>query len=253
MLAGGNEMIRKLLICGTMIMATVCTACSLNNSSASEDDSTAGNTTEITSAYINETNTTGEIETTKFNAYEDLINKLDIPDTIKLVFTDNEKFVDTKSTLLVDIDNYLNLGDVSYFELFWKQFAVVDLDRDGTNEMIFQAAKAEDAEPYNVIFHEKDGKVYAYQQNYRSMVTVTTDGFILGSSGAADNDIYTITFEGNKLVEHSVAKMSSALGMDNLQFTVGNKPVSEADYNVFLDSFNSKATITWVTLDNKKN
>ena len=64
----------------------------------------------------------------------------------------------------------------------------VDLDNDGIDEVILQFGEEGD----RYIFHDLDGEVYAYDVPYRSMIGITVDKLISGSSSSRVGAFYKV-------------------------------------------------------------
>jgi len=64
-------------------------------------------------------------------------------------------------------------------------FCVVDLDRDGKDEICIEYAGGD-----ILILHEIDGQIYGYDYGFRSFNPVYTDGTFVGSSGASYSEFY---------------------------------------------------------------
>lgn len=72
------------------------------------------------------------------------------------------------------------------------RFAYLDLDLDGQNEVVLELDTGMDG-AYEIL-KEIDGTVYGYYFNYRSISPLYADGSMMGSSGAADSEIYRLQF-----------------------------------------------------------
>lgn len=82
---------------------------------------------------------------------------------------------------------------IYYDDMEYTDFYVVDLDRDGTNEICVQYPPG-----FVMIFHEKDGVVYGYKWVFRSFNPVYSDGTFGGSGGASIDYLYgNVSFEEN--------------------------------------------------------
>lgn len=75
-----------------------------------------------------------------------------------------------------------------------QQFAIVDMDGDGTNEVVLLGDSGRDG-AYTVL-HEYDGKVYGHMEVYRGMESLLQNGLHQGSMGYANDVIKKITFNG---------------------------------------------------------
>ena len=64
-------------------------------------------------------------------------------------------------------------------------FCVVDLDRDGKDEICIVYATGD-----ILILHEIDGRIYGYEHGFRAFNPAYTDGTFAGSSGASYSEFY---------------------------------------------------------------
>lgn len=81
------------------------------------------------------------------------------------------------------------------FPCYISQFAVADLDGDGTPEALLAFALDTYGSNHTAVFHEQDGEVYVYVTNYRSMnpASIYTDGTVIGSGASYLHFISKIT------------------------------------------------------------
>lgn len=74
----------------------------------------------------------------------------------------------------------------------WVGYAMVDMDQDGTDEIVVELSTGYDG--YWLILQKREEKYYGYRLNYRSMTSLDEDGVATGSSGAAYSDGYRMEF-----------------------------------------------------------
>lgn len=81
------------------------------------------------------------------------------------------------------------------FPCYISQFAVADLDGDGTPEALLAFALDTYGSNRTAVFHERDGVVYVYVTNYRSLnpASIYTDGTVIGSGASYLHYISKIT------------------------------------------------------------
>ena len=75
------------------------------------------------------------------------------------------------------------------------EYAFVDLDKDGQNELII--SELPDADTY-LILHKSNDKIYGYSLYVRWFQSLKSDGTFLSSGGAFSHDYNTINFDENK-------------------------------------------------------
>lgn len=81
-----------------------------------------------------------------------------------------------------------------------RAFAYLDLDEDGQNEVVLEMDYGLDG-AYAVL-KEIDGTIYGYDFNYRSINPLYADGTIMGSNGAANNELYRLEFTTDGALEN---------------------------------------------------
>lgn len=122
-----------------------------------------------------------------------------------------------------------------------KRFALLDLDGDGTDELVLNIDYSGEEE--YVILTCYDGAVYANQIVYRGFLTPKADGTVAWSNGAFDNGYARFRFENGVLVYDDFAVM-----IDNgssVTYTLNGENVSEEDYNAFTAEQNAKDDLAW--------
>ena len=121
------------------------------------------------------------------------------------------------------------------------RFALLDLDGDGTDELVI-AIDYSGNEEY-VVLTCYDGTVYANQVVYRGFLTPKADGTVAWSNGAFDNGYARFRFENGVLVYDDFAVM-----IDNgssVTYTLNGESVSEEDFDAFIAEQNAKDDLAW--------
>lgn len=122
-----------------------------------------------------------------------------------------------------------------------KCFALLDLDSDGTDELVLDIDYSGDEE--YVVLTCYDGAVYANQVVHRGFLTPKADGTVAWSNGAFDNGYARFRFENGVLVYDDFAVM-----IDNgssVTYTLNGENVSEEDYNAFTAEQDAKDDLAW--------
>lgn len=139
-------------------------------------------------------------------------------------------------------DVYATKGvDGSDMDWTIKRFALLDLDGDGTDELVI-AIDYSGNEEY-VVLTCYDGTVYANQVVYRGFLTPKADGTVAWSNGAFDNGYARFRFGNGVLVYDDFAVM-----IDNgssVTYTLNGENVSEEDYNAFTAEQDAKDDLAW--------
>ena len=121
------------------------------------------------------------------------------------------------------------------------RFALLDLDGDGTDELVLNIDYSGDEE--YVVLTCFDGAVYANQVVYRGFLTPKADGTVAWSNGAFDNGYARFRFENGVLVYDDFAVM-----IDNgssVTYTLNGESVSEEDFDAFIAEQNAKDDLAW--------
>ena len=119
-------------------------------------------------------------------------------------------------------------NDTDTFPLEVYRFAVVDMDGDGTPEVVLELTTGFDGS-YEVL-HYDGGTVYGFNFPFRGMLDLSKDGMYLGSNGADDSCILKAGSIKNTYKEEVVARSGSG-GYDVLAKKVFDNPAVWHDYN----------------------
>ena len=151
--------------------------------------------------------------------------------------------VDATTASFREPDVYATKGvDGSDMDWTIKSFALLDLDGDGTDELVLDIDFSGEEE--YVILTCYDGVVYANQVVYRGFLLPKADGTFEWSNGAFDNGASRACFENGVLVYNDFAAMSE--GSDgNAVYTLDGESVDETAYDAFLDEQSAKADLAW--------
>ena len=105
---------------------------------------------------------------------------------------------ETRSLPLFATDILANLtrDDTHEYPEAPASFAVVDLDRDGTAEVVYRRSEYRGY----IVMHLYYGGVCGHELNYREMTSLKRDGSMLGSGGADDISFTRIRFDGADMV-----------------------------------------------------
>lgn len=134
---------------------------------------------------------------TVFEFHEDRSIKYDDPNEF-IVFVSKEfslKEYDYLTHVSDDLD-----GEYEPIELYFKGFSIVDMDRDGANELVYWVESDDVYSGDFLVFSVVEGEVCAYIIDYHSMGILSFDG-TMDTIDGQDSDIWTIvkfTKEGFK-------------------------------------------------------
>ena len=122
------------------------------------------------------------------------------------------------------------------------RFALLDLDGDGTDELVLDIDYSGDEE--YVVLTCYDGAVYANQVVHRGFLTPKADGTVAWSNGAFDNGYARFRFENGVLVYDDFAAVSSD-DSGSVTYTLNGESVSEEDFDAFIAEQNAKDDLAW--------
>ena len=146
-------------------------------------------------------------------------------------------------------DVYATKGvDGSDMDWMITRFALLDMDGDGTDELVLGIDFSGEEEYVILTCH--DGAVYANQIVYRGFLLPKADGTFEWSNGAFDNGASRTRFENGVLVYDDFAAMSEG-SEGNTVYTLNGESVDENAYNTFLEEQTAKDDLAWTefTLD----
>ena len=122
-----------------------------------------------------------------------------------------------------------------------EKYAFVDFDGDGTNELV--AYLTPDYGAY-IVLHIYSGKVYGFEFTERAMIDLKQDGTFIQSSGAANNEIAGIEFDGDKykLTEKAYEDVTEAT------YRLNGEPSDDAAVGKAFDEQNKKPSVNWTEI-----
>ncbi len=129
---------------------------------------------------------------------------------IKAVLQNKAEFVNTYDGKHMDIQEFIDshYGD-TLFSMEIIKFAVVDLDNDGTPEVIlWERINGNDNIAFLILYY-RDKVVYGYQIGYRSFNQLKADGTFYFSSSASDSGFGTLKFAENAYVTDKITYSQS--------------------------------------------
>lgn len=166
-------------------------------------------------------------------------------DSILKAFQGEGYFYSTAFGKKLTFDNYLvDPVTESGLTLEISQFAVVDLDGDGINEVVLQLILDEHVEAGRAIFHCQDGKVYEYELPVRGLWHIKTDGTFEEYDGVGARGYGRISFTDKEYKSEFFTYCRSN------RFFVDNKETSEAAFWDAVDQQDGKADVAWNNFSN---
>ncbi|MBR6308308.1 MAG: hypothetical protein IKR39_06825 [Lachnospiraceae bacterium] len=121
------------------------------------------------------------------------------------------------------------------FPLYWYAYKVMDMDNDGVNELIYRVSPGDSIESwddYYLIFHEIDGRVYAFATSLYC-APLTEDGLMTIGHGSKDILYKICSFDTERYYIDCLAYYSSIDDSDNPVMVLGDKYVSGEEWIEF--------------------
>ena len=190
--------------------------------------------------------------------YENIIDE--IVNTKNEIINDNvveksentsNNITSTKQLLLNVMNNKQKFINEDNKEVFLKDFkivenqtakvdkyAFVDMDKDGTEELVIYTTS--DYGAY-VILHYENDKVYGYMIGVRSLENLKTDGSFMGSSGANSSEYSRMTFNKSSYSIQTEAVYDTT----NKVYEIDNTSASEKQIKEYVENWNKKENVSW--------
>ena len=171
--------------------------------------------------------------------YEDLSS---LPKEIQNILYENGSFYEVYNQkeytrLTYDATHYKTTEPMELAE--WGHYIVLDFDRDGEKELAVMMQESHSI-CFVEVFDLQEGKVYACENSYRGFLDICTDGALFGSSGASDNMLYRLGFDGNRMKTEVIA------GQKGSVWYILDKEVAEEELDDFVNSrYGEGTSVSW--------
>lgn len=120
----------------------------------------------------------------------------------------------------------------------WIGYAMVDMDQDGTDEIVVELSTGYDG--YWLILQKREEKYYGYRLNYRAMTSLDEDGVAAGSSGAAYSDGYRMEFAEDGLKTLTVWSYDGNNGVYKIRVNGNLETVTYEEYSSYMKERSEK-------------
>jgi len=127
-------------------------------------------------------------------------------------------------------------------------YAVVDLDRDGEDEVILSLVINGESDYGNLVFHYQDGMVYGYVFAYRAFSNIRADGTFMASEGAGDTAICRLSFDKESYEVDEITYCTSSYDAEmNLHtaYYVEHKEAAREEYDKAYGEWDELAGVEW--------
>lgn len=119
------------------------------------------------------------------------------------------------------------------------KYTIFDFDNDSENEMIVMIDSNSDG--FYLILNNENEIIYGFDDVYRGMISIKTDGSYNASGGAYTGGILKSTFKKNERITETLAEM------DMGKYKIDGKSVSESEYLKYFEEFENKENVEFIT------
>jgi hypothetical protein len=129
-------------------------------------------------------------------------------------------------------------------------FAVLDMDADGTPELVLNNTSNGDS----LVLHYYNGAVYGKEYSYRAMRNLKTDGFFAWSNSASNSGLGKLRFSGAEQETVYLAEYGSLLE-DIEMYRILDQQVSQKDFYAYTAIQDAREDVVWheLTIGNINN
>ena len=169
-----------------------------------------------------------------------------VPSEFLDVLTGKKSFYDSDSQAEMSLPEfYASFEQISGLNFSVGKYALADLDRNGTQELILWLGN--DSMDYGTeVFTIHGQDVWGYTLSYRQFMDLKSDGTFSYSGGAANSGIASLTFEKEGCHYNDIAGMTmSDDEAGTISYSVGGEEVTEEEYLSFVSRQEEKDVVTW--------
>ena len=164
------------------------------------------------------------------------------------VLSGDMTFTDASTGNILDITRLSETITTEDIPCSIRQLAVVDLDRDESDELILWLRLGQDDYAGFVILRYQDGTVYGYPRSYRSFLELKQDGTFRLSGGVSYTGFASASFSGTMGVIFPLAEAETALlpdGNSTTIYRIHGETVTEEEYLTFDAEQAAKPDALW--------
>ncbi|MFA5536585.1 MAG: hypothetical protein WDA53_05385 [Bacillota bacterium] len=165
----------------------------------------------------------------------------------KAVLQNNFKFFNTDENKYMDINQFADsFNSATGTALKFIEFAFVDLDNDGTPEVILWEQVSGNDYGFEVLSYQ-DKIVYGYTFYYRGFNQLKADGTFYFSSAASDGGFGTVKFSKNTYSIDKVTYSQSHVSNGNptVLYFVNRKSATRGEFDLVIRKQDEKPDATW--------
>ena len=129
------------------------------------------------------------------------------------------------------------------------EFAVLDLDGDGSREVVLQVTDVANDMGGYVVLRQEGNEIRGYPSSWRTFWQLKTDGtFTYSDTAGTEEGVASARFEGEELImdKHIRCEMEA---LEPTAFEVDGRPVSQTEYEAALEAQDQKADAVWYELN----
>lgn len=119
-----------------------------------------------------------------------------------------------------------------------KEYAFVDFDKDGNEELIILTDSNYGA---YIVFHYEDANIYGYVINIRSLENLKVDGSFSGNSGIGATTYFKMEFDKNTYEMIEVAKNFE----NDAEYVISGEKVTKELIDTFVADWNEKENLVF--------
>lgn len=161
---------------------------------------------------------------------KEALDKLQVPNAIQEVILGNNTVIDSSDETEKPLTDVIAVDEskVGYIN----SIRSVDMDQDGTNELIISGMKKDNKilGSYIVLKECNDGKVCVYSLQTLRLI-IAEDGYIESSGGACRGSVYRLAFDGYKVKKVDYANYD----YEKKDYSIDGKEVSSEEFLKFIE------------------
>lgn len=155
---------------------------------------------------------------------------------------------DTGENVNIDLLNGAYPYDVPYDAITLSKFNVVDLDRDGLNELVLCSTDEQKYQLGSLILLRQGDAVYSYNPSYRSFYQLKADGTFSWSGGTGYHGTCSARFTENGFEIEKIT-WCEVLSADNGAYFVDGLKATEEEFAAAIAAQNAKPEPVWYVFE----